>query len=302
MSSSPRRVRRCIAGTSMQPDRRRAALRAILDADRCVSPASVFDPLSARMAADLGFELGMFAGSVAALTVLGDPDLALITLSEFTDQARRICRAAALPLLVDADHGYGNALSVRRTVIELENAGIAGLTIEDTELPRRYSHAGGAAAIPIAEACDKIAAAIDARSNPALVVVARTSMNFAGGLDECLARVAAFAKTEADAIFIGGVKTRAELDTIADASTLPLILGGARPQTDDADYLASRRVRICLRGHKPMQSAVQAAYRALVEQRDGSPPDPLPSGADLIKQYSRSADFETLERRFLGRP
>lgn len=286
----------------MRPDPRRAALRAILDADRCVSPASVFDPLSARMATDLGFALGMFAGSVAALAVLGDPDLALITLTEFADQARRICRAAPLPLLVDADHGYGNALSVRRTVIELENAGIAGLTIEDTELPRRHGHAGGAAAIPIAEACDKIGAAIDARGDAELVVVARTSMNFAGGLDECLARVDAFSRTGADAIFIGGIKTRAELDAIAGASRLPLILGGARPETDDTAYLASRRVRICLRGHKPMQAAVQAAYRTLVEQRDGTPPDPLPSGADLIKQYSHAADFEALERRFLGRP
>src|SRR5579863_8437157 len=103
---------------------RRKRLRAVLAGRRCVHPGSVFDPMSARIAEDLGFELGMFAGSVASLTVLGAPDLIVVTLSEFAEQAHRICRAGSLPLLVDADHGYGNALNVMRTVEELENAGV----------------------------------------------------------------------------------------------------------------------------------------------------------------------------------
>jgi oxaloacetate decarboxylase len=109
---------------------RRRRLRAILKGDRCYHPASVFDPLSARIAQDLGFEVGMFAGSTASLTVLGAPDLILITLSEFAGQAYRINRAFDRPLLVDADHGYGNALNVMRTVQELETAGVSALTIE----------------------------------------------------------------------------------------------------------------------------------------------------------------------------
>jgi carboxyvinyl-carboxyphosphonate phosphorylmutase len=114
---------------------RRKAFRGILTGARCVHPGSVFDPISARIAEDLGFELGMFAGSVASMTVLGAPDLIVLTLTEFAAQAKRICRAGELPLLVDADHGYGNALNVQRTVAELEMAGVAGLSIEDTELP-----------------------------------------------------------------------------------------------------------------------------------------------------------------------
>jgi carboxyvinyl-carboxyphosphonate phosphorylmutase len=98
---------------------RRLRFRAILSGDRCVHPGSVFDPLSARIAEDLGYEIGMFAGSVASLAVLGAPDLIVLTLSEFADQAYRINRAGSLPLLVDADHGYGNALNVKRTVEEL---------------------------------------------------------------------------------------------------------------------------------------------------------------------------------------
>src|ERR1700742_2548363 len=117
---------------------RRERFRAILSGNRCVHPGSVYDAISARIAEDLGFELGMFAGSVASLAVLGAPDLIVLTLSEFADQAYRIGRAAELPLLVDADHGYGNALNVMRTVEELENSGVAALSIEDTDLPRPF--------------------------------------------------------------------------------------------------------------------------------------------------------------------
>src|SRR5512142_3591771 len=100
--------------------KRRDALRTILAGDGCIRPASVYDATSIRFVEDLGFELGMFGGSVASLAVLGDPDVALITLTELAEQMRRMSRASALPVLVDADHGYGNALNVRRTVEELE--------------------------------------------------------------------------------------------------------------------------------------------------------------------------------------
>src|SRR3954471_10279720 len=117
---------------------RRERLRAIVEGKRCIHPASVYDGVSARIAGDLGFEAMMFAGSVASFTVLGAPDLCVLTLTEFAQQAYRINRAGSLPLLVDADHGYGNALSVKRTVEELETAGVAALTIEDTVLPTPF--------------------------------------------------------------------------------------------------------------------------------------------------------------------
>src|SRR5438552_13753184 len=120
---------------------RRRRFRAILKGGRCYHPASVFDPLSARIAEDLGFEIGMFAGSTASMTVLGAPDLIVLTLSEFAAQAYRICRAGNLALLVDADHGYGNALNAKRTVEELETAGVSALSLEDTDLTRPYGTA-----------------------------------------------------------------------------------------------------------------------------------------------------------------
>ena len=112
-------------------DRRVLFLGAILNGASCVQPASVFDPLSGRIAEHLGFEIGLFAGSTASLTILGAPDLVLLTASELVQQAQRICRATKIPLLVDGDHGYGNALNVARTVEELANVGVAATTIED---------------------------------------------------------------------------------------------------------------------------------------------------------------------------
>ena len=144
---------------------RRQALQAILEGDRCVHPGSVYDPISARIAEDLGFEVGMFAGSIASATVLGAPDDIVLTLTEFAQQVHCICRAGTLPLLVDADHGYGNALNVKRTVEELETAGVAALTIEDTLLPRGFG-TSGQTLVSLEEGVGKMKAALEGRQDP----------------------------------------------------------------------------------------------------------------------------------------
>src|ERR1700743_1917321 len=153
--------------------KRREALRAILSGSSCIHPGSVYDAISIRIAEDLGFEVGMFGGSVASLAVLGEPDITLITLTEIAEQMRRMSRAAALPVLVDADHGYGNALNVRRTVQELETAGAAGLTIEDTLLPPAYGEPK-AQLISLGEGVGKVKGAPDCRRARSLVSGART--------------------------------------------------------------------------------------------------------------------------------
>jgi carboxyvinyl-carboxyphosphonate phosphorylmutase len=153
---------------------RRERLRAVITGPRCIYPGSVYDAISARIAEDLGFEAGMFAGSIASFTVLGAPDIVMLTLTEFAQQAYRINRAGKLPLLVDADHGYGNALNVKRTVEELETAGVAGLTIEDTALPASYGSTGQVL-IPIAEGIGKMKAALAGRQDKRLVIAGRTS-------------------------------------------------------------------------------------------------------------------------------
>src|SRR5215475_12484668 len=170
---------------------RREKLRSILAGPRCIRPGSVYDAVSIRIAEDLGFEVGMFGGSVASLAVLGDPDIALITLTELCEQMRRMSRAASLPVLVDADHGYGNALNVRRTVQELETAGAAGLTIEDTLLPQAFGQAK-TQLISLDEGVGKMKAALDGRSDPTLVILARTGAISVTSLGDAIERARAY--------------------------------------------------------------------------------------------------------------
>src|SRR5947209_14724849 len=174
--------------------KRRETLRAILWGSSCIRPGSVYDAVSIRIADDLGFEVGMFGGSVASLAVLGDPDIALITLTELAEQMRRMSRAAALPVIVDADHGYGNALNVRRTVQELEVAGAAGLSIEDTLLPQAYGEPK-TQLISLEEGVGKMKAALDARSDPSLVVFGRTGAASITSLDDTIRRAQAYEAT-----------------------------------------------------------------------------------------------------------
>ena len=234
---------------------RRKRFRALLAGKRCVHPGSVFDPISARIAEDLGFEIGMFAGSVASMAVLGAPDLIVLTLSEFAEQAYRINRAGNLALMVDADHGYGNALNARRTVEELETAGVAGLSLEDTDLPTPYGTAKPRL-ISIEEGVGKMKAALGGRQDPDLCIAGRTSAVAITGLEDAIARGKAYETAGVDALFFVGVRTRAELDAIAEATTLPLILGGVSGDLTDLSYLGARRVRIALQGHQPFAAAV----------------------------------------------
>jgi carboxyvinyl-carboxyphosphonate phosphorylmutase len=261
----------------------------------------VHDPISARIAEDLGFEAGMFAGSVASLAVLGAPDIVVLTLTEFAEQAYRINRAGKLPLLVDADHGYGNALSVKRTVEELETAGCAGITIEDTLLPTPHG-ASETRLIPIAEGVGKMKAALAGRQDPRLIVVGRTSALAVTGVADTIARLKAYEEAGVDMLFMAGVKSRKELDEVASAVKKPLFLGGAAKELYDLDYLSVRNVRICLQGHAPFNAAVNAIHATLKALRDGKPWWELQNispPSDLLKQATRLADYQAWTRDFL---
>lgn len=280
---------------------RRTAVRALLAGPDCVHPGSVYDPISARIAEDLGFELGMFAGSIASFTVLGAPDIVILTLTEFAQQIQRITRAGNLPLLVDADHGYGNALSVMRTVQELEAAGVAAMTIEDTLLPRAYA-APKPQLLSADEGLGKIRAALAARQDPSTVIVARTSAIAISGLDDALHRARLYTEAGADALFFTGVTDTAQLAAIHAASPLPIVIGGSDGEFGGKAGMAAHGVRIALQGHQPFMAAVQATYDTLKSLRDGLPPKALanqPSAA-LMKQVTRDADYTAAMRAFMG--
>ena len=285
--------------------KRREALRAILKGSSCIRAGSVYDPVSARIAEDLGFELGMFGGSVASLAILGDPDITLITLTELAEQMRRMSRASSLPVLVDADHGYGNPLNVRRTVQELEAAGAAGLTIEDTLLPQAFGVAEPQL-ISLEEGVGKMKAALDGRIDPALVVMGRTGTRGGGpsasSFEDCLARARAYDATGVDALFFTGLTTRRELEAIAAVTTRPIVLGNTQGELDDAAFLASRRVRIALQGHTPFAAATQAVYETLKALREGTRPKDLKglAPAELTNRLMRDAEVWKRLTEFLG--
>src|SRR5438128_5783795 len=195
---------------------RRERFRAVLSGGRCVHPGSVYDAISVRMAEDLGVEVCMFAGSTGSLSVLGAPDIIVLTLTEFAAQAYRINRAGKLPLMVDADHGYGNALNVKRTVEELETAGVAALSIEDTDLPTPFGTAKPRLTT-IEEGVGKMKAALAGRQDPLLAIAGRTSAIQIAGLDDAIARGKAYEQAGVDALFFVGVRTRAELDALSAA-------------------------------------------------------------------------------------
>jgi carboxyvinyl-carboxyphosphonate phosphorylmutase len=281
--------------------KRREALRSILSGSECVRPGSVYDAISIRIAADLGFELGMFGGSVASLAILGDPDVALITLTELAEQVRRMSRAAALPVLVDADHGYGNALNVRRTIEELEAAGAAGLTIEDTWLPQAFGQSG-TQLISLEEGVGKMRAALDGRNDPSLVVIGRTGAASITSVEDAIARARAYEATGIDALFFTGIKKPAELEAIAKSTKLPIVLGGAPEEMSDLRYLADQRVRIALQGHAPFAAATRAVHDTLKALREGQSPKALMglASAELMGRLTRDTEVKARGRELLG--
>ena len=280
---------------------RRERLRAIVGGKRCIYPASVYDGISARIAGDLGYEAMMFAGSVGSFSVLAAPDICVLTLTEFAAQAYRINRAGSLPLCVDADHGYGNAMSVKRTVEELETAGVSALTIEDTLLPTGYG-SDDAQLISIEEGVGKMRAALAGRQDPRLVIVGRTSAIGITGVDDTIARLKAYEAAGVDMLFMAGLKNRAQLDAVAQAVKLPLFLGGVPEEMSDLDYLSARNVRVCLQGHHQFWAGVQGVHDTLKALRDGVKPSALKNiaSAELQKKLLRQADYGKWSKDFLG--
>jgi len=206
-----------------------------------------------------------------------------------------------VPLLVDADHGYGNALNVMRTVQELESAGVSALTIEDTVLPRPYGP-GGRGLTSIEEGVGRMRAALAARQDPDLVIVGRTIAMGSTSTEDAVARAKAYAAAGVDAFFFVGIKDRAQLEAAAAAIDIPIIMGGGAPELSDRDYLASRRVRVALQGHQPIMAAAQAVHDTLKAMRDGVPPKELKGvpSPDFMARATRDADYKGWTKEFLG--
>jgi len=278
------------------PHKLRLAFRSLLKSNRCYHTASVFDPMSARIANDLGFEMGILGGSVASLQVLAAPDFALITLSEFVEQATRIGRVARLPIIADADHGYGNALNVMRTITELERAGVAALTIEDTVLPAGYGRKS-TDLVSVEEGIGKIKGALEARIDEALSIFARTNATELSTA-EVISRTKAYEAAGADGICMVGIRDFAHLEEITQHLSVPVMLVTyGNPQLRDNARLAKAGVRVVVNGHAAYFAAIKATYDCLREQRNITASDL--SASELSTKYSTLQEYRVWAREFM---
>ncbi len=286
----------------MKEDQGRARFRALLNGSGSSAMASIFDPLSARIAEELGFEAGLMGGSLVSQVLLAAPDVTVLTLTELADHVARCARVSSVPILVDADHGYGNALNVMRTIEELDRAGAAAVKVEDTLLPRAYGATEAQALLSFEEAQGKMRAAVRARGTSDLVVVGRTNALAISGADEAGRRLGMFESAGVDALFIPTAGSREELDRICEAISLPLILGTATGDLADSAYLASRKVRLWSGGHQAFGIALKALHDAMSALRRGTRNDELLGVApkELVARVMRVAAYDEATREFLG--
>jgi methylisocitrate lyase len=208
--------------TSTTPSQRRQAFRAGLASGRLQVFPGAFTPLSIRLIEDKGFDGAYISGAVMAAE-LGLPDIGLTTLSEVAHRAHQISRMSDLPTLVDADTGFGEPMNVARTVHELEDAGVAGLHLEDQVNPKRCGHLDGKAVVDLDTAVKRIRAAVDARRDPDLVIMARTDIRGVEGLDAAIDRAKALEAAGADAIFPEAMGTLAEFEQMRKAVSVPIL-------------------------------------------------------------------------------
>jgi 2-methylisocitrate lyase-like PEP mutase family enzyme len=205
-----------------------ARLRALLESGQTIVAPGAFDPLAARLVEEAGFPAVYMTGFGTSAALLGRPDVGLLTMTEMAGNAARIAACVDIPLIADADTGYGNPLNVIRTVGAYEAAGTAGIHIEDQVAPKKCGHMEGKLVIPAAEMAAKIAAATEARTDPDFVIIARTDARAVEGLDRALARARMYLDAGADALFIEALTSEAEIAAAARAFPgVPLLFNWA---------------------------------------------------------------------------
>lgn len=200
-------------------------LKSMLDQGRLVRMPCAYDGLSARIAQSVGFSAVAFSGNAVSASLLGLPDIGVMTLTENLEHAGRIARGLQIPMICDADTGYGGVMNVMRTVREFEAAGVAGIHIEDQVTPKRCGLLPqGIPVLSQAEACQKIKAAVYARTDPNFLIIARTDAKSMHGLEDAAQRARAYAQAGADAVLVMGANTPDELRYVADVAQAPLVV------------------------------------------------------------------------------
>ncbi len=282
--------------------RARELFREVLSRPSCTLAANIFDPLSARIANMLGYEVCVLSGSVGKVANLGVPDIVLSNMSDVVDHCRRITRIADVTLMVDAEDGFGNAVNVVRTVREMEAAGVAGIEIEDNFVPRRFNVADPGL-VSTEEQVGKLEAAVAARTDPTTVIVARTAALGLVPLDEALERIRAYSQTGAEALMLTGSRSREQIEAVHQVTSLPLcVLSPPADARNDDAFLAANGVRILMLGNPTFAVAVQAIYDSLKHLKDGGSLEDLAdrqAAPELLRQVNRTDEFMALQERYL---
>jgi 2-methylisocitrate lyase-like PEP mutase family enzyme len=226
-------------------------LRTRLAEPRALLAPGIYDALSALVAEQAGFEALYLSGASIAYTRLGSPDIGLTTFSEVTDTLAHITERVRVPVIVDADTGFGNALNVQRTVRGLERAGAAMIQLEDQTFPKRCGHLQGKGVVPVAEMCGKLRAALDARTSHETLILARTDALAVEGFEAALARAEAYLACGVDALFVEALRTPAQMDAACArlAARVPLLANmveGGQTPVESAQALGERGFRIVI--------------------------------------------------------
>jgi len=282
----------------------RAALRRLVDARRGALVPGAFNALSARVIEDLGFEAIYVTGAGVTNMQLGLPDQGFMGLAEIAEATSRIRDAVELPLVVDADTGFGNALNVRHAIRTLERAGADCVQLEDQVAPKRCGHFDGKAVVATAEMVGKIKAAVDARRDPGLLVMARTDARAVHGFEAAVERAQAFAEAGADLLFVEACETADELRALPRRLEVPLlanmVIGGRTPIFGATEF-AQLGYGIVLYANAALQGAVAGMQRALATLRETRRLDEDPALVVPFKERQRLVGkpaLDLLEKRY----
>ncbi|MDB5958104.1 isocitrate lyase/PEP mutase family protein [Ramlibacter sp.] len=282
----------------------RAALRALAQAKRGVLVPGAFNALSARVIADLGFEAIYITGAGVTNMAMGLPDQAFMGLAEIADHTARIRDAVELPLIVDADTGFGNALNVRHTVRTLERAGADCIQFEDQVAPKRCGHFSGKEVISTEEAVSKIKAAVDARRDPDLLIMARTDACATHGFEAAIERAQKMSEAGADILFVEAVTKPEEVRALPQRLQAPqlmnMVIGGRTP-IFDAEELGRLGFAIVLYANAALQGALAGMNRALSVLRDTRRIDEDPTLVASFAERQRlvgKPEWDALEKRY----
>jgi len=279
-------------------------LRQLLSEPGPVVAPGVFSPIIGRLVADAGFPAAYFSGAGIAGGMFGQPDVGLVTLSELVDAARRTVECSGLPLICDADTGFGGLLNVRRTVRDLEGAGVAALHIEDQSFPRRCGFLGGHTLVPAQEMVDRLKVALDARRHAETVIIARTEMFGAHGLDDTIERATRYGEAGADLIFCNGVTTVEQAEQLARHVAWPQLYNvsssGMTPHLD-RDRLQALGYRVIIYPAHALFLAIRSIQHLLADLKSTGAIDPWLQRMIDFQEWKRiSGVLETdeFERRY----